>query len=383
MTADITFYFDKKPGTLAITFNEARLGSTLVEASAKDVSSGVSGVFGKLIESNKAKYEGPLLQLRTFSFTLENNPHLEKRSIKIEAADYSYSLTLTKVSEKTATLFMGSIPQNLGISSISPAEQAQLEAEKLRREVLDEEEEDRVLAKKQLQLVAPPEKPVEAAGVPTAPQDDFELDFVHVDKPAAASSGSKENISVDEKIVAVPPKSSQEKALENLRSQMNEQFNVAVIKRSEQATYESFGLYLMDQIFRKAKSHDYKMETGKFTITFAEEQTFNLTKIPKDKSAGSLIALNQLKDSILTMSKEIKGEFKENKVVFEPESLTLTWPNAWLIKWAELQDVFETQGATITMHIKTRIGHILASIPAQDFVDFVEYNLPLNTTGTV
>lgn len=111
-TRGITFFFDKEPGKLDLNFNEARLRSNEArlssEMAAGDISSGVSAVFEKLIKFNQPKYEGPLRKLSSFSFTLEN-PDSEKRSITIEAADYSYSLTLTKVSEKTATLFMDSI----------------------------------------------------------------------------------------------------------------------------------------------------------------------------------------------------------------------------------------------------------------------------------
>lgn len=169
----------------------------------------------------------------------------------------------------------------------------------------------------------------------------------------------------------------QEGMLADILMNMRDRFPDTMIKRSN-GSEQPFGFYLMDRLFGKATSCNYNSKTKEFTLVFAEERSFNLTKIPEGKSAESLKGLNQLKDSILKMPIQVKGTFDpvKNRINFEPGSLTITWSKARVIKWAQLLGIFETQDETITMQIKTLKGEDFPFILAQDFVDFVECNLP-------
>lgn len=326
-TREITFFFNKEPGTLNPRFLDA--WPALMRADQNDLSNAVSTIFGSLVQNTEAKYRTILPNLSAFSITLLN-PFSDKPSLKIESTEMT--IHFTNVKAETAALFLNSI--SISPPPISAEEKARLKAEKLHRELLEDN---------------PHEASTEVAAAP---------------KPIAPTTSVKKPLSEDEMFTAV-------------FMNMNECFANTLITLPNQ-TQQNFGVYIMSRLFIQATSYSYDDQTNEFKMTFESERTFNLTNLPENISAESREGLKQLQNSVLKLSKEIKGKFnQDHSISFEPGALTIEWPKSWTsFVTAQLLGMYESQGDTVTLQIKYGITTIFTSPLAQDFVAFVDSNLP-------
>lgn len=350
-TKEITFFFNKTPGTLNLRILDAR--PALVNARQEELSKAVSTIFDALIQANEAKYREQLLNLSTFSVTLLN-PLSEKPSLKIESPEYS--LHLTKVKPATAALFLHAvqISQN---PQLSAAEKAQQKAAKLHQELLEDNSKEAV-------------SPIVS---------------IEVTQPGGSVSLSppKEPVAVEPKKTAVNSPDSEWKPTEQERlfatifMNMNERFVNTMIRLS-QNIQQNFGDYMMSRLFVQATSYSYDENTNEFKMVFDKERSFNLTNLPENISAESREDLKNLQNSVLKLAKEIKGKFnKDRSISFEPGALTIEWPKGWTSTKAQLLSMYESQGDTVTLGIKYGyLPYALTSPLAQDFVEFVDCNLP-------
>lgn len=326
---EITFCFKQATN---LRFLDAQQDSALITVDSNKITAAVAHVFDKLIKRNASKYETAIKNLSCFSVTFIHN--LEKpSSLVIESQDVV--IIVDQLFDETAALFLNSIPKTL-----EPGVTAQKAIEPPK------------------ETIQPPKlDPVEVIAQPFIP-------VATSSTPIAAKTSTREE------------STEQEDPSIGILIDMHQRFINTLIWLSE-TSGKSFGTYLMERLFGKAVSHEYEKETGDFTITFAEEQKFNLTKLPEKVSAQTKKDLTQLLNSILTLPKKVKGKFSENKVSFEPGSLTISWPNGWISTEAQLLEIYEAQNGRITMRVK--YGIIPArytSVLAQDFANFVECNLP-------
>ncbi len=365
MTKDVTFIFTKDTGSLALRFLDALQGTTPIAVKRDAISPAMSDIFERLIAKDAAKYKTAILGLSSFVVTFSNG---DQPKLKVKSGEGDIEIHLNKLTAQTAALFSNSIyPHQAPPRSkeASTEEKARSSADKLRQESLpkvpDEEKSKKVQPLEPVPAAVA--KPIVVQAVQVASTLPPSTTVV-LPGPAAYTKTSVRREPTE-----------QEKMFTGIFMSMNERFVNTMITRSKNIG-QNFGDYLMARLFEQATSHHHNSETGEFTITFDKDQAFNLTKLPEEISAKTRAGLEQLQNSILKLPKQVKGKFSENKVSFEPGSLTITWPNSWTGAEAKLLEIYETQGETITMQIKYgKLPATLISVPAQDFANFVECNV--------
>jgi hypothetical protein len=162
---------------------------------------------------------------------------------------------------------------------------------------------------------------------------------------------------------------------------MKTQFISTNIQRSAESKEEVFSDYLMERIFGRIESAAMNNETGAFTLTFAEEQKISLKNLPKGKSQAVLGALKPAVGKTLHVAKEVKGKFNyldEGRPSFEDGSLTIQWQRMWLNFTAHLTGIFTQDQDPELLIVAGKIAFLTEkrAIRAQDFVDFLECNMP-------
>ncbi len=336
---DITFIFKKDTGSLDLRFLEALQGTTPIAVSRDAISYAVSDVFKRLIEKDTSKFGETIRGLTAFSVTFStgDQPRLKIESGKVE-------IHLNKLSAQTTALFFKSIPAlQTPILKDAPAE-AQNRAKKLHQDLLDEKN-------------PKAQQPLELVPAAVAKR------IVVLPVPAAASATPpREELTLEEQMPVI------------IAALMEGQFPDTKIQRSAESEGEFFGDYLMHRVFGKIDSCHFDLATHKFTLNFSQKKDIRLAKLPEGKSPEQLAALKILHGSTLSIAKQVKGQFniKEGKLTFEPGCLKLNW--SW--SSAELLGIFQGQGNEVIMQIKYLKIPQQGPVPAQDFVDIIECNLP-------
>ncbi len=333
---NITFCFNRETNS-ALRYTAALRGTTRIAADGARVTTAVTTVFDKLIERNADKYEKAILSLNRFTVTLIDK--IDHSSLKIVSENVVIRVKI--LLPETAALFLDSI------STLQP---------KVTQPPLQP------IAQPTLQVVMPSSTktttPVVVSDKTTTQPPLKPVQVEATTKPIAPQ------------IVPVTPKAD---PYIDIFIDMDRRFSNTLVMLPESG--KTFGGYLMERLFGKAKSYDYKKETGDFTITFEKEQNFNLTKLPEKASDKTKKELEQLQGSTLIIPKQVKGKFSGNKVSFEPGSLTISWIGSWVKPNIQLLEIYETGEGRITMRVNVTIKELFISVSAQDFADFVECNI--------
>jgi hypothetical protein len=420
ITTTVTFSFDNTPEGLR--FNQVLQGSAPITVRPHDAVSGMDTILRRLQETDPKAYID-VARLDRFEVTLLADPISKNLGLKIEGK--YLKINIAKLMAGTRADLLSSLPlssRNLLLQKpdappqppipdrMSREEEDRLSTEQTQAYIklleqagipLPGQEED--VAEKAKQAVSP--KP--SIIMPPSQPEVFHYEKLTLSPAAKKSSGcvlldcepSKVDLAptpvavaaspvlpqtVEQNVAAFqtsPPLSQQSDQAEVLiKSLMAVQFCSTYIKRGAESEEELFGNYLMNRIFGKLESAKINMDTSEFTLTFVEEQKIPLKNLPKGNPQATLDALKLAVGTTLHIAKEVKGKFNENKLNFNDGALTIQWRLLFKNFTAHLIGI-DTQNPewlmfTGKMSILGKEKTALHAIRAQDFVYFLECNLP-------
>jgi hypothetical protein len=434
ITTAVTFSFDNTPEGLRL--NQVLQGSVPIPVRPHDAVSGMDTILRILQETNQKAY-ADAASLDRFEVTLLPHPISKNLGLKIEGK--YLQINIAKLKAETSAVLLSSLPlssRNLLLQipdappqppipdRMSREEEDRLSTEQTEAYIklleqagipLPGQEENVAEKAKQAvtpkpSIIMPPSQPevfyYEKLTLPPAakkcsgcvlldrepPKADLSPATAPVAVAAspvlpAASSQTVEQKDRRESAAAKPAQTnsivSQEsdQAERVIKSLMKTQFISTNIQRSAESKEEVFSDYLMERIFGRIESAAMNNETGAFTLTFAEEQKISLKNLPKGKSQAVLGALKPAVGKTLHVAKEVKGKFNyldEGRPSFEDGSLTIQWQRMWLNFTAHLTGIFTQDQDPELLIVAGKIAFLTEkrAIRAQDFVDFLECNMP-------
>jgi len=330
-----TFQFSKTNNSLRCTDILRDYNSIGDKKTHCNASKAVQAVFDKLIARNPAKYQADITSLNRFSVTFINNPEQCSLIIESEAVE----IQLRQLTEETSALFLKAIP------ATKPQEPA-------------------VTARKVIQppkrIVTEPSTTESTTTAISTASEPIVVEPMRVDTTATTTTVATTTVPKKELTV--------EEQMGIIASMMQAQFSNTQIDHS--AAY--FGNYLMDRVFGEAVSCNFDMTTGDFTLNFAEKKDIKLEYFPKNQSIKQMIIFNQLSGATLSIAKQVKGSFKNGKLIFDSGCLTLNW---WVTS-ATLLGISEGKNNKLIIQGIYLGIDSQGPFSAQDFVDIIECNLP-------
>jgi hypothetical protein len=186
----------------------------------------------------------------------------------------------------------------------------------------------------------------------------------------------------DEPILTPPQFSATERQMKDL-----EFLFLMQLSPTETPDPSGFGNFLFKRIFpmNDLQSCEIDMTTGRFKLTFANEKTIPLTKLPESITENTKNNLKLAVGTTLHIGKELKGKInfeslangKKDYLEFDEGSLTIQWEKLFKTWTAHLLGIRVTHGYSEWLTFKGKFMGKTAerNIRIQDFVDFIECNI--------
>jgi len=303
---EVSFVFDKKPGSLEIHFLEMQQNSVRMDTLAENSAAAtlaVSDVFQKLIARDAAKFQSVLLNLRDFTITLLTDPVSDVTSLEILNATDSFSIKINKLKTETAALFFKAlppVPKPAGMV-VSPSPVLNVNDDDVFFDLLSDDE--------SLETSTPP-------SIVAAETEDVFFDLLSDDeqltpqKPTTNPPSASLALPLPSSEIAfVKPLTEEKTPLDQIKENFNKLFSSMEVQRAA-GQKEPFAPIFLERFFGKIESCTFNPKTNEFTLVLVQEK--------KRKLLGPFS---------LHVRKQIKGkfDFEKGKISFEHGCITLDW----------------------------------------------------------